>query len=33
MVQTLAIVRTEPDAEDLAVLEDIKASIKASGEA
>jgi hypothetical protein len=33
MVQTLAIVRTEPDAEDLAVLEDIKASTKASGEA
>jgi hypothetical protein len=32
MVQTLAIVRSEPDPDDLAALENIKASIKGGGE-
>ncbi|WP_104140615.1 hypothetical protein [Arthrobacter sp. ZGTC131] len=32
MVQTLAIVRTEPNRDDLTVLENIKASIRGGGE-
>jgi hypothetical protein len=31
MVQTLAIVRSEPNDDDLAALEDIKASIRRRG--